>query len=187
LFKEIVVLGIRIPVGVALCVFALGGISGPIAAQESAQQALSALPQPVGPVILSVSGPDILTNHDHRAEFDLAMLEGLGTISIETSTIWTDGKIKFEGVPLSRLLVALHAKGSAVRATALNDYAVDIPLRDEKLDGALLALRMNGQEMSPRDKGPVWVVYPYDSSADFQTDVIYASSIWQLNRLDVLP
>jgi hypothetical protein len=167
----------------AVCLIAIGGLADPVMAQGP----LDSLPLPTGPVILTVSGPDILTNLDNSAQFDLEMLEGLGTSSIKTSTIWTDGVIDFEGVPLSDLLLALHAKGSVVKATALNDYAVEIPLQDEKSSGALLAFRMNGKDMSPRDKGPIWVVYPYDSSPDFQTDVIYASSIWQLNRLEVLP
>ena len=94
---------------------------------------------------------------------------------------------RFEGVPIASLMAALGAKGSAIRATALNDYAVEIPMEDAVQGRALLAIRMNGEELSPRDKGPIWVIYPYDAGTEFQTEVIYSRSIWQLNRIEVLP
>ena len=40
--------------------------------------------------------------------------------------------------------------------------------------------------MSVRDKGPVWVLYPFDAGAEYRTDLIYERSIWQLDRIDVL-
>jgi hypothetical protein len=39
--------------------------------------------------------------------------------------------------------------------------------------------------MSVRDKGPLWVIYPYDSD-DYRSEVIYSRSIWQLDRLEVV-
>jgi hypothetical protein len=50
----------------------------------------------------------------------------------------------------------------------------------------MIAFRMNGAPMSVRDKGPLWIVYPYDSDPRFQTEIIYSRSIWQLDRLEVL-
>ena len=41
--------------------------------------------------------------------------------------------------------------------------------------------------MTVRDKGPFWIIYPFDSNPDYQSEVIYSRSIWQLNRLEVLP
>ncbi|MDP5360810.1 MAG: oxidoreductase, partial [Paracoccaceae bacterium] len=35
-------------------------------------------------------------------------------------------------------------------------------------------------------KGPLWVVYPYDMSADYRSEVIYYRSIWQLDRIEVV-
>ena len=37
-----------------------------------------------------------------------------------------------------------------------------------------------------RDKGPLWIIYPYDQNTDYQTEVIYSRSIWQLDRIEVL-
>jgi hypothetical protein len=35
-----------------------------------------------------------------------------------------------------------------------------------------------------RDKGPLWVVYPYDSKPDYQSELIYVRSIWQLAQME---
>lgn len=153
----------------------------------SAGDAAFALEPVQGPVILTVDGEIAHTNAPDAAEFDLAMLRDLDAVVIETSTIWTEGLQTFEGVELSSLLASVGAEGSILRAVALNDYAVDIPLSDAVAGGALVAYLRNGEEMSLRDKGPVWIVYPFDSSPEFQTEEIYSRSIWQLARIEVLP
>ncbi|MEC8574513.1 MAG: oxidoreductase, partial [Pseudomonadota bacterium] len=39
--------------------------------------------------------------------------------------------------------------------------------------------------MSLRDKGPLWIVYPFDSDPAYQTEAIYSRSIWQLEEITV--
>lgn len=143
------------------------------------------LAEPAGEVVLTVTGAIGKTNTDNAARFDRDMLRALPATRYETATIWTDGVHVFEGVLLAHLLEAVGASGSEVRAVALNDYAITIPVDGGDENDALVAYHMNGREMSVRDKGPLWVVYPYDSDAAFRTEVIYSRSIWQLNRIDV--
>ncbi|MFM7446066.1 MAG: oxidoreductase, partial [Tabrizicola sp.] len=52
--------------------------------------------------------------------------------------------------------------------------------------GPILAYLQNGEPMSVREKGPLWVVYPYDLKAEYQTEVTFSRSIWQLVRLDLV-
>jgi len=106
---------------------------------------------------------------------------------IETTTIWTEGMQTFEGVALVDLLAAIEAEGANLRAIALNDYAVDIPVSDAVEGGPIVAFLRNGETMSLRDKGPLWVIYPFDSSPEYQTEQIYSRSIWQLDRIEVQP
>ena len=61
-----------------------------------------------------------------------------------------------------------------------------MPLTDAVEGGPIVAYRMDGETMSVRDKGPLWIVYPYDSDADYRTEVIYSRSIWQLDRIEVI-
>lgn len=144
------------------------------------------LPVPKDRVILSVAGAIAETTGAGVAEFDLAGFESLGTQTIETSTIWTDGVVTFRGVPLKTFLDRLGAKGSILRIWALNDYKVDVPTADAVENGPILAFEANGKPLSVRDKGPIWLVYPFDSDAQYQTEVIYARSIWQIERMEVL-
>lgn len=144
------------------------------------------LPMPVGDVVLTVTGNIGNTTEDGAAKFDLDGLAALGTETFRTTTIWTDGKVEFRGVPLITFLSRVAAKGSILRIWALNDYTVDVPFSDAVEGGPMLAYEANGAMLSVRDKGPIWLVYPFDSDPDYQTEVIYARSIWQIERMEVL-
>lgn len=117
--------------------------------------------------------------------FTLQDLKVLGATEIETSTLWTDGVHQFTGVLLSDLLQHLDAEGNTIQATAINDYSITIPASDAVDGGPIVAYLMNGETMSRRDKGPLWVVYPFDSDAKFRTETIYSRSIWQLNKIQI--
>ena len=140
---------------------------------------------PEGPVILTVTGDISNANSPEGAQFDLAMLDALGTVEFETTTIWTDGPQVFRGVSLQRLVEILDAEGAVIAASALNDYMVEIPVADAVEGGPMLAFENNGRMLAVRDKGPLWLVYPYDSSSDYQSEVIYARSIWQVRRMEI--
>ena len=136
-------------------------------------------------VILTVTGAIGNTNAPGRAEFDLATLERLGVAKLTTWTPWTEGEIAFEGVRARRLMAAVDAKGTEVRAVALNDYTYTIPLDDFERYDVLLATRMNGQLMRVRDKGPVWIVYPWSEHPELDDFATREKSVWQLNALHV--
>jgi hypothetical protein len=144
----------------------------------------SDLSAPTGEVLLTVSGNVAVTNGDGIAEFDLEMLEAFAPTTIDTSTIWTEGVHRFQGVSLKDLVETLGIEGATLRATAINDYAIEIPVSDAVEGGPILAYRIDGNTMSVRDKGPLWVIYPYDDNADFRKEVIYSRSIWQLDRIE---
>ena len=106
--------------------------------------------------------------------------------AFETSTIWSEGTHTFQGVSLKVLADRLGIDGATLRATAINDYSVDIPLTDAVEGGPIVAYKMDDATMSVRDKGPLWIVYPYDSDAAYRSEVIYSRSIWQLDRIEAL-
>ncbi|SIS94596.1 hypothetical protein SAMN05421759_10769 [Roseivivax lentus] len=166
-----------------LCIAALGLAAfwhpAPVAAND--------LPVPEGPVLLTVTGAIDTTNAEDAAHFDLDMLQAVGTETFETSTIWTEGTQSFTGVPLQALMARLGVDQGTIRATAINDYAIEIPLDDPTSQAAILAFAIDGSPISRRQKGPLWLVYPFDSGTQFRSEVIYARSIWQLDRIHVLP
>ena len=144
------------------------------------------LAAPTGEVVLTVSGEIGTKNVDDTAQFDMEGLAALPVTTFKTATIWTEGVNEFTGVALKDLAEAVGMEGTTIRATAINDYAVEVPLSDAVEGGPIVAYAMNGEPMSVRDKGPLWIVYPYDQNTDYQTEVIYSRSIWQLDRIEVL-
>lgn len=126
-----------------------------------------------------------VTHADEIHSFTLEELQALPVSSFETTTIWSEGPQTFEGVSLKDLLDTLEVSEGEIQATAINDYSITIPLSDATEDGPIIAYHTNGEEMSRRDKGPLWIVYPYDSDLKYQTEIIYSRSIWQLDRISV--
>lgn len=163
--------------------FVAGWMMGFIAVGGSGYAEALAVPE--GPVVLTVSGNIGKTNGDGLARFDLGMLEALPATTFETTTIWTEGVREFSGVSLHTFLSAVGAKGQVLSAVAIDNYSVEIPADEIAPDGPIIAYRMDGQTMSVRDKGPLWVVYPFDSDPKYQSGVAHSRSIWQLVSIDV--
>ena len=144
-----------------------------------------ALEAPKGKVVLSVVGLVGRANADKRADFDMAMLEALPQHSFTTATPWFKEARRFSGPLLRDVLAAAGAKGTALRAVALNDYKVEIPVEDALKYRVVMATRLDGQPMPLREKGPLFIIYPYDESADLRSERFYSRSAWQLRTLEV--
>lgn len=143
------------------------------------------LAAPEGRVVLTFSGQIGQTNQGKTAVFDMAALEALPQHSFTTHTPWFDRPVKFTGPLLADLLVAVKAQGKTIRATAINDYTISIPLADAQMHGVIVARLLDDQPMAVRDKGPLFVIYPFDSKAELRTSVYYERSIWQLKRMTI--
>ena len=146
----------------------------------------AALRQPRDRVILTVAGKIGIFNDGAAARFDRAMLEELGTSQFTTVTPWYDGPVTFQGVRMRRLMEALGAQGDTLIARALNDYETRIPLRDVIDFDVLMAMKRNGEYMPVRDKGPLFLVYPFDSDPALRNQRYYGRCAWQLAQIDVV-
>jgi hypothetical protein len=144
-----------------------------------------ALERPSGAVVLTITGRVRSPNAGDRAIFDMAMLEQLPQHSFTTRTPWYPAARKFTGPLLRDVLAACSAQGSNLRAFALNDYRVDLPFDDALRHEVLLARLLDDMPMAVRDKGPLFIIYPFDSSAELRTTVYYSRSAWQLKSIDV--
>lgn len=158
----------RVILSLVLAVFGL--VAAPVAALDA----------PEGAVVLTVTGTG-----DAPMPFDRAMLEALDWREIETFTSFTEGPQRFAGPTLASLLEALGVRDGTLRATAVNDYSVEIPAAHAWQHDVILAMDHGGQAMRVRDKGPIWVVYPL-TEADAAAQPFDSEMIWQLVRLDIL-
>lgn len=144
---------------------------------------LAAKPEtrPYLPIILSIELPG-----EKVIDFSLTDLENLGVSLFETTTPWTEGKTRFEGIYLKQLLTVVGAKGSQIKAVALNDYASELPFEGAETENALIAYKMNGKQLSVRENGPLWIIYPFDQYPSLKQETIYSRSVWQLRKLVIL-
>ncbi len=151
----------------------------------AARPARAALAAPKGRAILTVSGKIHITNDGATAKFDRDMLEALGMTSFATKTPWYDKVVTFEGPLMTSLMDAVGAYGENVVATALNDYSTTIPVADFAQYKPILALKRDGQYLPVRDKGPLFMVYNYDSNPELRQQKYYGRSAWQVAQLSL--
>jgi len=142
---------------------------------------------PSGDVLLTLSGDVQNETSGGVVELDIDMLKAMPSTRFSTTTIWVEGSQDFTGVSLKHVLKVAGIETATIEAVALNDYKVEIPVDSIEDDAPIIAYEMNGKKMSSRDKGPLWIVYPYESDPKYRTEVVYSRSIWQLNRIVAVP
>lgn len=147
----------------------------------------SALQKPTGRVVLRVTGAIDVKNEADGAAFDAAMLEELGAKELRLETPWTTGTNSFTGPLLRDVLDAVGAKGETLKFSALNGYQVRIPYSDSKEFNTVLAIKLNEKPMSVRDKGPIFLVYPFNENPSLWAEKYFSRSIWQVTTIEVMP
>lgn len=160
---------------VAACVL-LGGLT------SGAAQALTVAK---GRVVLTVKGKISRRNTAAAADFDMDMLADLPQHRFVTRTPWDKQAREFTGPLLRDVLAAVGASGKTVLAVALNDYKVEIPSEDAELFEVIVARLIDGQPMRVRDRGPLFIIYPYDRDEQLRSDRYFKRSAWQLRTLDI--
>jgi hypothetical protein len=156
----------------------LAGLPGAASAQS--------LGEPAGAVVLTLSGKIRRTNRGDRAVFDMAMLAALPQHSIVTRTPWYAQPRQFTGPLLRDVLALAGAQGQTLRISALNDYRIDVPFDDVQRHDVVLARLLDNLPMTVREKGPLFMIYPFDSVPALRSARYYSRSVWQLISIEVL-
>ena len=144
-------------------------------------------PAPAG---LAATGPALqLMAADQSQPLDLSLeqLEAMPQVTIKTENEFSDGLVTYRG-PLVRDVLAQAGleKLETVRFVAANDYYVDIPTRDFSDFDAILAMEANGEKLSRREKGPLWLMYPISDHAELKDPIYLRRLIWQVVRIEAL-
>ena len=144
-----------------------------------------ALEQPASAPLLKVSGQVRNSKPATATVFDMAALERLPQQSFSTRTPWYAQPRKFTGPLLRDVLDAAGAQGTLLRAVALNDYWVDIPFDDIQRYDVLLARLLDDKPMTVRDKGPLFIIYPFDQRNELRNARYYSRCAWQVKAIEV--
>ena len=112
-------------------------------------------------------------------------LLALPQMTIETSTPWDEKAITFSGPTLKALLTQNNIFEGELNLYASNRYQIQIPWEYIEDTSPIIANRMNGSPFSRRERGPLWIIFPFDSDARYQTYEVSAMSIWQLISIEI--
>lgn len=156
-----------------------------MAGPESAMSATHPAAGEDPPVLLTirVAGGEDISGFVYT--FTRSALLSLPQQTIRTKTPWTDGIPEFSGPLVNDVLSAAGRRGRILHCVALNDYAVDIPIEDIERYQVILAMKQDGKVMSTREKGPLWVIFPWSGNPTLWTESYFSRSIWQLKEIEL--
>jgi hypothetical protein len=130
-----------------------------------------------GPIILTVIGKienanrpafdafedPFINYHDREfesaAEFDAALLEGLGMQEVEVGYEGWPRSVVLAGPLLTDVLAAVGAEPSNLTMLALDGFAVELTAEDIAAEEWIVAIKQDGDYMGVGQRGPTWIVY----------------------------
>jgi hypothetical protein len=138
---------------------------------------------PSGEVVLELSGAIGAPNQGKKLALDLASLEQMRTVKLETTEPYFKKKLTFQGVLLADLLALAKVPASATKlhVTALDDYKVDFNLADIRSNQMLLATKTDGKHMPVERAGPIRIVFPEASTLGRNPNLW----IWSISTMKV--
>lgn len=169
---------------IALFCLAVGWIAVSLAglpagtAAQAAETSVQAADEP----ILLVRGAIVGGQERH---FTREQFEAIGVSALATRTPWNQDPVEFSGVKLSAFLNHVGAtKARLLRVTALNDYVTTIPVEDVAYD-PILATRRDGKVMTVREKGPIFIIYPFDRDKSLNNELYFSRCAWQVKSIEI--
>ena len=130
-----------------------------------------------------VTSPD---GNKVKVELTREALAAMPQTTVVTKNDYVEAETTFTGPRVRDLFEEGSIKpDSELVLTALNDFAVTIPASDVLNYDVILATTMDGKEMSVREKGPVWVIYPMSDHKELREARYNDRLIWQLSSVEL--
>lgn len=137
--------------------------------------------------LLTVSGSIRRINNKKTGAFEFSEAEflKLPTVSITTGTAWTPTSV-FVGPLLADVMQACGVTDGTLTLKAMDDYSTRIPWDDLTRYGVILAHTQDGQRLSNKRWGPLWIIYPRDQNpAELKGPIAESRFVWQVDRIEV--
>ena len=105
-----------------------------------------------------------------------------------TKHTWSEQAEEFSGPLLQDVLnlACPNTKVSRLTLTAINDYSVEMDFNKLQAYKPIVAHSVNGQRLSVRNKGPLWVMLPLDEFNELPPRSFDDMMIWQLSNISIL-
>lgn len=114
-------------------------------------------------------------------------LESLPQTTFTTSTPWTKGTHTYQGPKLHFITTKLPQTVHTIRIYAINGYSYDIEIQELHKYPFVLATQQDGKNLTLRNKGPLWVLLPFDQNPSFTSKHrLLNQAVWQVNKIKAL-
>lgn len=126
---------------------------------------------------------------DSSRTLDLSIddLAAMPQAAVVTENEFAEGVVAYRGPLVRDVLARLGLDGlDFVRFVAANDYYVVIPTEDFRTYDAILAIEADGERLSRREKGPLWLMYPISDHPELHDPIYLRRLIWQVVRIEAL-
>ncbi|MZR11518.1 hypothetical protein GQE99_00535 [Maritimibacter sp. DP07] len=141
---------------------------------------------------LATANPVLTITSDVKADaplvvrYDLEDLEALAQARYDTINDFVDVPTEFSGPLLRDVLAPLSVPEDAtLELIALNDYRFDMPYADAANYDVMVALERDGERMSVRENGPLWIIYPMSDHPELQAPIYNSRLVWQLTAIAI--
>lgn len=131
----------------------------------------------------------ISTNQLQQCKGDISLSEkallSLPQQSFKTKHSWSENAEIFSGPLLKDVLNLACQNTSQLMLRAINDYTVKMDFNEIRQYKPIVALSVNHQRLSIRNKGPLWIMMPIDEFQDPPSN-LNEKMIWQLSDISIL-
>ncbi|MFP2768544.1 molybdopterin-binding protein [Oceanisphaera sp. KMM 10153] len=141
------------------------------------------------PVVLTLFGDIQLDERQYdRLDFTLSELQALPQADIITAHPWVTRPHHYRGVDLNRLMARLfgHRRVVTLYLETLNGFSVAVDWSKLSPFGSIIAWQDDELVMSRRNKGPLWLMLPFDRVPEVQQADFLHFMAWQLRGIRVL-
>lgn len=148
-------------------------------AQPGEPQAVTLSAAPARTPILTVR------NGREAKRFSIADLEAFGAWRVTTATFWPDDDGTYEGPLLRDVLKSAGIENAEnLRVRARDGFSQILPRADWEKWPVILATRRDGKFMSPRDKGPLRIIYPRDMAPELADTIYRLRWVWLVESIE---
>ena len=103
-----------------------------------------------------------------------------------TTTLWHQAPAEFSGISARDLFAAVRLRSPRLRLVALNDYVVEADADEIVAADGLFATRQDGVLMPVSDKGPIFLLFPFDQREELRHQIYYSRAVWQLCEIEAV-
>lgn len=118
-------------------------------------------------------------------KYTLQQLQALPQYEMKVKTPWTTDSHIYKGPYLEDVFALAGIEGNRLTMFALDHYRVSFDFQRIKKYKPILALQVDGELLTIRSKGPIWVMLPLDDFKALGEAIYQDYLVWQLVKIDV--